>query len=179
MAYTSPEKTFSVSELANAEMLNIYQRDNMRASVHRIVQKLADQSINNSTTLTNDTELFVEMGTNEVYYFRVFLELTNTVDTPHTQVAFTVPSGATICMATYALDTGGFYNYLFWRSSGVPFSFYGPLVSHIRRLYEFEGFVTTASTAGKFQVQWAQSVAAASNVHTVKDTSSIWGCKLV
>lgn len=119
----------------------------------RIILKTADQTVNNSTTLVNDTHLVVPLLANRRYYW--FMRLRFESDsTPDIHFTWTVPSGATggrrreINNATEV----GYGTVSTWSgSTGVTRQGYAG------------GYVETSSTAGNLQFQWAQDVADASD----------------
>lgn len=119
------------------------------------VIKSADQVINNSATLTNDSELKFTVEASEEWTFRFVLQA-NSPTTPDLQFAVTAPSGATCDINV--LDTEGstaVSNLGCGTSSGVIAS------NGTDDTYEIVGTVRNGTTAGTVQLQWAQNVATA------------------
>ena len=184
LVYSDP-KTWDVSEMANAVLMNQYARDNLLASVHRLKRKQVDESINNSTTLQNDDELFWPLGASETWYFRVFISILQTETGPGAKIAFTIPSGTVMAMNSPVNDDAGFvYQRGRWETSGNAVIAYSNATDGDVRYNEatsidIDGIVTSSTTTGNLQLQWAQSASVASNVMTVlADHSQIWGMKL-
>lgn len=117
------------------------------------VYKKTDETVNNTTTLQNDDELFFNINRNEAWLFQGFI-LHNTGSTPDLKITFTVPSGA----------TGGFDPLNVGSSALTSFSstisFGGTGSDSISYL---TGIVKNGDTAGTVQMQWAQNTADASD----------------
>ena len=124
----------------------------------RVISKTADQTVNNSTTLVNDTDLVVPLLANRKYYW--FMRVRFKSDsTPDLKISWTVPSGATggrrreINNAT-EVSYGTSSN---WSgSTGVDRQGYAA------------GYVETGGTAGNLQFQWAQNTADVSDTKVYK-----------
>jgi hypothetical protein len=124
----------------------------------------ADQTVNNSTTFVNITDLQVELSANRQYAIdaSLFYDSATAADA---RVNVTVPSGATIRLAVPAINTGATFtngNYEAAVNVGGFVSIGGagvnvPVHAMIRAV------VTTLDTSGNLTVQWAQDTANASN----------------
>lgn len=119
----------------------------------KIIRKTADQTVNNSTTVVNDTELLFAVGANEVWVFDAFL-LQNSGEISDIKLTFKVPSGGTVLFASTADGAGAYYD------AGDEYPVAGLARDVLIRLF---GTVINGSTAGNIQLQWAQNTQNASN----------------
>lgn len=119
-------------------------------------------AVNNSTTYTSDSDLFVSVVANATYEFRLFC-LFQSNATPGFKIRFTVPTGATMpgtvfqCLqpaVTYGM-TGALGEVTGITGTGAT----SPIDEH--------GLLVTGANAGTFQFQWSQNTANASNTFTV------------
>lgn len=69
----------------------------------RFALKTANQSITNSTTLTNDNELFVNVDANSAYAVDAYI-IYQTTDNADFNVGFSLPSGATFTWTPFGSD---------------------------------------------------------------------------
>lgn len=127
--------------------------------------KVADQNVNNSTVVVNDTELFLPVPTaNSRFAFRLGIRYVgnNTADIKFT---FTGPAGATITFGGIGPDTAA--------TSGANAStnFVGAIPPATLAYsgdasgawMQIHGSLLTAAATGILQLQWAQNVANVSN----------------
>lgn len=127
--------------------------------------KTADQTVNNSTTLVDDTHLAWAVAANEVWAFSGFLYWTIASGSPGVKWGFTVPTGGV-----------GWYLLLDANTNvGTPVApdafplaiassqarALGAVTSHVASL---QGFFQNGANAGTVQFQWAQQAAVASDV---------------
>lgn len=134
--------------------------------------KAADESVASSTTLQNDDTLLVTLEANATYEFVAHVGYVGNT-TGDIKLAFTFPSGASCYWSgkggpasddTFGSSGSTRHSVSFGDASGTSLSFAGSttvLSVHIL------GVVTTASTAGTLQLQWAQNTSNATNT-TVK-----------
>lgn len=123
----------------------------------------ASTDSDSDNTLHNDPELLIAIGANEVGIFDVFIGFTTgTSTTPDAQVAFTIPSGATMTWGMTSLATGA--------TTATPGTMLGTTAAatgvgvgvlstatipiSIARYY---GTVRNGATPGNLQLQWAQN----------------------
>lgn len=137
------------------------------------VYKTANQTVNNSTTLVNDTHLKKALAANEIFEFEAkILYQSGTI--PDFKFDFTVPSGATIAnqAAFAAFDVGvtAFSWGLYYGASAIG----GNVAAAISII---KGIVINGANAGDLQFRWAQNTADASDTKVLKG-SCIIGCKL-
>jgi hypothetical protein len=120
----------------------------------KIIRKTADQTVNNSTVLQDDDELFLPMAANEVWFF-VLMLITNTSATALLKAAFTVPSGAGFDGIALYLDPEETSNVIFIDESTDidTYGGEGDLVSPVVFAVMFNG-----TTPGDLQFKWAQMV---------------------
>jgi hypothetical protein len=133
-------------------------------------RKTSDETISSSTTLHNDTQLFVSVKANAVYH--VILELRELAQPADDfKIGFTGPAGyaftggvrgpegnATTLLNTYTSEI----------LSGTPLAFGGIASNNL--VISIQGLLITSGTAGTFQLQWAQNASSASGT-TLKANS--------
>jgi len=139
-----------------------------------LVRKSSDQSVDNSATLVNDSQLVFAMEANSHYLIQMML-VVRTYGTGKMKHLPVVPSGATWMLnagpggATYA--SGQYY----WGTEGftaVAQNIYQPFAG-LQATFNLFGYVTTAGAAGNFQWQFAQTTATASEPATMSVNSFI------
>lgn len=141
----------------------------------KTVRKSADQSISNSTTPTNDTELSFAIAANETYIVGVWLGTYAANNTPHIQYNFTAPSGATIIWSPgsfYASSGGGAIATYATANTSLT----GYVDSNNRAAMMF-GTIANGATAGNVNLQWCQFTSSATAT-TVKAGSYIYAIKV-
>lgn len=127
-----------------------------------LVRKSADETVNNSSTLQNDDTLLVSLAANENVHFTMYLRI-NSGTTPDFQYAFTVPTAATVghnfWFGTNPVDET--------QGSGTP-----EVVATTGNDQSFvvQGFVANGANAGNLQLQWAQSIANASDTKVLANS---------
>lgn len=129
----------------------------------RAAAKTSDQTVNNSATLVNDTQLFVNVSANATYTFTAALRY-STGTTPDLKIAWTFPAGLTLRYDSLIGPTSATLA-MFQQDQTTPLAFDGAL--GYAMLF---GVVTVSGTAGVLQLQWAQNVANPSN--TIMQTGS-------
>jgi len=120
----------------------------------KMVRKAADQIVNNSEVLVNDTHLFFAVGANEIWQFDIVLFCLSASVTPDIDYLFDVPAGAAIRRWT------------FWSMVGVDQWFDATVSATIAvvdndRVCMFRCLYTGAAAAGDVQFKWAQHTATA------------------
>jgi len=131
--------------------------------VPQIVQKVNDQTVNNSATLQDDTELKWYLAANSKIYFQCVIEHISGSTAPDLQVAFTIPSGALRWGPSNSIKidaADAVVTQVQTLVTGTAVTF-GSTTS--RRQIVIEGSVENGATAGFLQLQWAQAVATAVN----------------
>jgi hypothetical protein len=125
-------------------------------NVLRVV-KNSNETVNNSSALQNDDNLFFPIEANETIAFRFVLQA-NSAAIPDFRFAVTAPSGAT-CRVGY-IDASGASS-----DSQVGCGVSTSVVSGTgsNEIYEITGTVTNGPNSGNIQLQWAQFTADASN----------------
>lgn len=139
-----------------------------RSSV-QIVRKTSDETVNNSTTLQNDDQLFVVLAANEIIFFQcLVIHIGNT--TADFKLSFTVPSGAALLFSgpnalvntSDALALPGVIT-----ASGTGFEHAGS-TSDLGQL--MVGVVRNGATPGNLQLQWAQVTATVVDTKVLTDS---------
>lgn len=129
-------------------------------------RKTSDQTVNNSTVLVNDTELFApNLVAGATYIFRGYIVYTSTTATPDFNLTFTGPAGSVINWVPAGISitattddstvrlpaTAGTVT----RSAGT--------IAGVDMVVPCQGIIVTAGTAGTLQLQWSQRVATVEN----------------
>ena len=151
----------TLAQLATVGVTNFADLDDVK-----VVHKSADQIVNNSTTLVNDTHLFFAVGANEVWWFSIFLR-TKSGTTPDFKWAFTAPDGATITSGACCGVGGSPVNEL---SGLTGFNFSGTGANAVK---DWWNIAIIAGTAGNIQFQWAQNTANASDTKVLANSCII------
>ncbi len=143
------------------------------------VVKTADETVNNSTALQNDNELFFAMATNTAYFVEVFLRLNASSVNADWKFGWSVPSGCT--MVWGPVSSGGSQTVSPWNTEAVttaPLAFLtqsdtsslGASASANGHGAYIAAFVRNGSAAGDLQFQWAQNTATGENNTVSKDS---------
>lgn len=105
MAWTSP-RTWVVSEIVTAALMNTHVRDNLNALSDRIqqVRKSADESVTSSTVLQDDNELQFTVVSGQSYVFQMGLLVTSTVATGDIKVLVTNTGSGTLTWGVLGLN---------------------------------------------------------------------------
>jgi hypothetical protein len=130
-------------------------------------KKTADQIINNSIAMTNDTELFVaNLVVNGVYLVKGYIIYSSPTVTPDLNMTFTLPAGgAFINWTTSGLektsttDSGN----IRFPNTPVGVTRSAATIAATDMVVPVQGCVVMGSIAGTLQYQWAQVVATAEN----------------
>lgn len=135
----------------------------------RAVRKPSSETVNNSTTLQNDDHLVLAMDANAEYLFDMFIRY-RAATIADIKMQFTGPSGYSLFAAINKLsasasDEGADRLEEFFTGDNVVLGGIGatPMVAA-----HWSGTVKTGATAGNLQMQWAQSVADATNTQIVE-----------
>jgi hypothetical protein len=129
-----------------------------------LVEKTADETVNNSGTLQNDDHLVNAIAANERQYLEFTLIVASNT-TAEFEAAITVPSGASLKWA-YTNRVAGNNVITTVSGDGLQYSFAG--TSTI--LIPISCWVKNGANAGNVQLQWAQRIADVSDT-TVKEGS--------
>ena len=126
-----------------------------------VVIKTADQTVNNSTTLVNDSLLKSTLAVSTRYAFECFVVYDSSA-VADIKVAFTVPAAATIHYSTIARGATLAVAYAVSNASagtiGIGADAAGTFASAL-----IIGHVSMSTTAGDLQLQWAQNTAEVSD----------------
>ena len=155
-------KTFVIGEILTATDINKY------LEMAQSVVKLANQTVNNSTTLVNDNTLVLPVVASATYAWSLDLQMSSGI-TPDFKSTFTVPSGATGVTRGHSIDpTPVVTGY----ASSITATNVTPGHATLDVIVRFFGWLTTSTTAGNLQFQWAQNTA------NVSDTIVLQGSAL-
>lgn len=126
----------------------------------RYAYKTGDETIISNSTLQNDDHLFLTVAASTRYEFQLYMAY-NSGTTPDLKIGWTVPTGTT---NTYTID---YFDTSAVRQAGQSTTVLtaGFAVGGFGAdLYaRFEGVLSVSTTAGTFQIQWAQNTLTASN----------------
>lgn len=130
------------------------------------VRKSADQTQSNTTTLLNDTHLFVSVAANLTYALE-FVLIYEAGTVADYKWSFTFPAGATLSVGNHEGDLSmaylplGFSSYTSGGSTGLGGAGIGS-----PRAMVLHGNLVMSSTAGTLRYQWAQTTATVENTKT-------------
>lgn len=137
------------------------------------VKKPADQSVTSSTTLVNDNDLVIPINANDSMVIEGYLHAYVATSTPQIQLAWTIPTGASMDIGSYIDDVrlGTQETYILTTSgtsTGAIQLNAGNIPIH------FWGVVITGANSGNIQLKWAQGVSS-STATTLKVKSYMRG----
>ena len=182
MAWTTP-RTWTDGELVTAAIMNPHIRDNMNVTMRLLARKTADQIVNNSTALVNDTHLVFAVGASDVYLINAYLLVEGGNSTADIKFGWTVPASGTIqWAATSSLSA----SVIAWEtlpaastphalSNAAATAIYGTDTAAPGVL--LTGIYAGGGTAGNVQLQWAQGTATVVDTN-LKINSCLVGMKL-
>lgn len=131
-------------------------------------RKAADQTVNNSTTLVNDTHLVFNAGRDEAWFAR-YLLLTNSSAVADVKFQLVLPAGATARVLYVGNnDAGTLAEQEVAQAVNITVQGTGA-----NRLIVLEAHIVMSTTAGDIQLQWAQNTAEASNTRVLKQSMLI------
>lgn len=157
--------TWSVGQVLTASDVNTW-------FVPQEVTKSGGQTVTSSTTLVNDTQLVLPVAANAQYALDLFLWYDGgTFGSSDMKCTFALPTGSTCIVQALAYNAGGSspgndIERLSWQS---PFSIIlGTEGTGTARGATIRGSLTTSSTSGSCQFQWAQNTSngTATTVHS-------------
>lgn len=134
-----------------------------------IIVKASDDTVNNSTTLANDSELLFPIAINEVWEFTI-LVLSFSPATPDYKCAITVPANTFLCWLFSGRDAGGTVCITNMIVSGGSHSSRGENCVYGIIIH---GIAIATDTAGNVQYQFAQ------NTQNVSDTKTLIGSCII
>jgi hypothetical protein len=156
-----------LSHLADVDRIEVFDSANWISAFRRshwgYVRKSADQTVNNSTVLVNDTELFVPMPTAGTFAWEAVL-FSSSSDVADIKYALTWPAGVTAMWGTMGLATTAVAGVgdvaIDTETTSGNVNFHGGGTS---QMVVFYGDLTMGGTAGNLQIQFAQNTAEVSN----------------
>jgi hypothetical protein len=173
---------FAFQEGATSAKMNLIA-DNFDFTMHTLARKSADQIVNNSTTLVNDTHLFWPVEINQVWFVQAWLMI-DTGTTPDIKVGWTLPGGATMRWGFLSGDTvAGNVPQWGWNNvTTATLATTGTLAqagsgAGVVNGLNFTGIAAIGGTAGNVQLQWAQNTLNASDTKVLLNSALI-GCRL-
>ena len=132
----------------------------------KVVRKTADQTVNDSSTLVNDTHLLFAIAANEVWVFTIYIRHIGAT-TADIKFAITVPSGANMGLIFVGMDYSPALGEAVTVTSGGAISAQGLATEKFIVLH---GRVANSTTAGNVQLQWAQYAAIAVDTKVLTDS---------
>ena len=125
-----------------------------------IVNKTADETVNNSNVLQDDDELLFALAANEIWTGRAFLLFTSSSTDADIKFRFTAPAlGAVYTAGTYKATATGVITLISGVGALVPYQ--GNDANVVLAILEFT--VVNGANAGDLQLQWAQNTAKAAD----------------
>ena len=120
-----------------------------------VAVKGSDQSVTSSTTLVGDTALFVPLAANGSYEVRCMINYEGgTRNSSDLKWGFSVPGGSTMRYSALFVGPGGSTNVQML--TGTSTNTAGSNGAGVIQALQMTGSITTSSTAGNLQLQWAQ-----------------------
>jgi hypothetical protein len=185
MAFTVPIDSAVTGEVAPASLWNTFVRDNMMSTMHLLARKSADQTVNNSSTLVNDTHLKYAAEANEVWLIHALLIIDGGSATPDIKFKWTLPASGTMRWAWDSSDAATNNTWGMRDTTTSPSALNdegvgansGTAAGGIIYGLAITGIAVIAGTAGDIQLQWAQVTPTAVNT-TVKQNSCLMGARL-
>lgn len=139
------------------------------------VTKLADQSVTNSATLTNDSDLLFAVAASATYEWNglIIYQATTAGDI---KIAWTAPAGATLDWTSDGVDPAVAGGATVATRNFEPrvlsdFAQSGGTGAGVSLVIRPQGRLVTSTTAGTFRMQFAQVTAAAATSAVVKAAS--------
>lgn len=136
----------------------VTQLQSQQASVTRVGFKTLNETVNNSSALQNDDQLFATVDANTRYFFTGRFVFTSNA-TPDIKFGFTYPSGATASYTLFGTGAGG--------TVLAAFNFVETNIAALEGGTAVAGTMlgswTIGTTPGVIQLQWAQNVANATD----------------
>jgi hypothetical protein len=126
----------------------------------RYAYKSGDETIISNSTMQNDDHMFLTVAASTKYEFELYVAY-NSGTTPDLKIGWTVPTGATNVYRVDYFDTSAVAQK--GQSSTVLTAGFavGGFASDLYAV--FAGTLSISTTAGTFQIQWAQNTLTASN----------------
>lgn len=110
-----------------------------------------------TATPLDDPDLVFAIGANQTWEVEGSLQVTNANATPDVQIAFTIPSGATMSISSHSVDTAATTSTAdVYVTSGTSSGLIPITAAGIATIH-FKGIVVNSTNAGNVQVQWAQN----------------------
>ncbi|GAI63368.1 unnamed protein product [marine sediment metagenome] len=135
---------------------------------HSIKRKAADQAINNDETLTNDDDLVLAVGANEVWFIIVFMRMTSAVSaTPQVDYAWAVPAGGSV-VGRESFDYATYTDF-----DDMTTERNSPVGVTADKGNCFVMQYVGGGTAGNLQLTWAQHIATAEDTKMLANSFMI------
>jgi len=149
---------FGADPLLDLEVANKRYVDNSSGGTGqtfaRVVKKI-DETIQSSNTLHDDDELFIALNINKVYHFIGSLYY-DSGSTPDFKYAATFPTSATNRRVNDNWQSITKRNTSDFSTVSGNIAGVGAAIGTVA----YEGFIVMSTTAGNFQIQWAQNTSA-------------------
>ncbi len=172
MAYPA-SSTVASGDAATATQYTNLRSDALAAKPVKTVIKPSDQTVNNSSTLVDDTALTFAIAANKKWICDILLYITSVTLTPDFKLQINVPAGATL----KGLADGIYLSGVTQRNvqqivGGSPYTFNDNTNTLVNTIL-IHIAVTNGANAGNVTLQWAQASA------TVEDTKVLAGSYLI
>ena len=124
------------------------------------VIKPSDQSVTSSTTLVNDSALFLPVVASATYLFDAYLDFEGAaIGTGDLKIEWTVPAGAALRFDLHGLNTAS-SSFSSTFTDGVTTALGTTGAASLRGAL-MKGSLVMAATAGNLQLKWAQNTSSA------------------
>ena len=173
--YESRLATYAAANPTLVTPINAAAMMDLEARLLTVAYKTADETVNNSAALQNDDHLFASVAANSVYVVDGLLAYSASA-AADLQVSWSMPSGATfrgnlLGPGTGLGTTATSFDGTFWSPPLTPASFpadsAGVGGNQVTAGWELTarlfGLLIVSTTAGTFQIRWAQNTATADN----------------
>lgn len=169
-----------LSHLADVDRIEVFNGVSWisayKRSLYALIRKTADQFVNNTAVLANDTEFLVALPIAGIFQWRHLIFCDGDIGAD-IKFAYTVPAGATMRWGGIGPDTtlaAGGTGPGQWSSTTTPGNSlgYGTAAVNTVTTVELMGEVTMGGTSGNLQFQFAQVAAVVANT-TVRQRSRL------
>ncbi len=147
--------------------LGNYKPDQSGGETFARVVKKSDETVNNSTTLQDDDELVVAVNANKTYHW-VLTMIGQSKTTTDLKWIFVVPSGAS-CIESAGTAIDNFNS----RRDATGLQNCAIPTDDVPHFLRKHGRLIIVSTAGNFQLQFAQETAGASDCKMLEGSSLV------
>ena len=155
MAWTNP-RTWTDGELVTKAIMDTHIKGNFDVTWHNIAKKAGDESVTSSTTLQDDNDLNVTVGTTEKWHLEWRLYVTGNA-TGDFKMGWTFPASGTFAYLIDHANTTGTQTLFQEVDTSSPTGAVNIGILSTQMLVVVHAYYTGGGTAGTVTLQWAQS----------------------